>query len=244
MPACASGHKNPDGHHFCGQCGAALPTDDETKHNVAVDPALWLELPESQGFLRRTTFKFGNDETPPAPPPGWYPDPSGGPGLMYWDGRRWAERAASSQSPTTARSWKVLAIIGLAVFLLVGGWFVLAVSQSRHDSTSRVTPTRTTPTLTPDKKFVIDMDDNFQDELNPDPNTSLWDWRNYTEEIAHTGHDICAYLGSHTYEETAQKFKFDLGFRYPSYPSDSDARAFVNIAIDDLCPQYANMKPR
>jgi hypothetical protein len=25
----------------------------------------------------------------PQPPPGWYPDPSGKPGQMYWDGQRW-----------------------------------------------------------------------------------------------------------------------------------------------------------
>jgi hypothetical protein len=28
--------------------------------------------------------------TPPAPLPGWYPDPAGGPGQRYWDGREWA----------------------------------------------------------------------------------------------------------------------------------------------------------
>jgi TM2 domain-containing membrane protein YozV len=25
----------------------------------------------------------------PAPAPGWYPDPSGGPGQKYWDGHEW-----------------------------------------------------------------------------------------------------------------------------------------------------------
>lgn len=29
---------------------------------------------------------------PPAgPPAGWYPDPAGGPGRRWWDGRRWTE---------------------------------------------------------------------------------------------------------------------------------------------------------
>jgi hypothetical protein len=27
--------------------------------------------------------------SPPQPEPGWYPDPSGGPGQRYWDGRQW-----------------------------------------------------------------------------------------------------------------------------------------------------------
>jgi hypothetical protein len=28
--------------------------------------------------------------TPPAPPPGWYPDPAGGVGRRYWDGTAWS----------------------------------------------------------------------------------------------------------------------------------------------------------
>jgi hypothetical protein len=37
----------------------------------------------------------GSDSSPPAqegatlPPPGWYPDPTGTPGMRYWDGRQW-----------------------------------------------------------------------------------------------------------------------------------------------------------
>lgn len=27
--------------------------------------------------------------TAPQPAPGWYPDPSGGPGQQFWDGQRW-----------------------------------------------------------------------------------------------------------------------------------------------------------
>lgn len=32
-----------------------------------------------------------NSYGPPllGPPPGWYPDPSGAPGSMWWDGRQW-----------------------------------------------------------------------------------------------------------------------------------------------------------
>lgn len=39
---------------------------------------------------------------------------------------------------------------------------------------------------------------------------------------------------------TAQHFKLSLPL---AYPSDSDSREFVDIAIDDLCPQYSSMKP-
>jgi len=41
------------------------------------------------------------------PPPGWYPDPAGGPGVRWWDGTRWADRAAeppSRQRPDRPRA--------------------------------------------------------------------------------------------------------------------------------------------
>ncbi len=37
------------------------------------------------------------------PPPGWYPDPAGGPGVRWWDGTRWADRAAEPPLATAAR---------------------------------------------------------------------------------------------------------------------------------------------
>lgn len=33
------------------------------------------------------------------PPPGWYPDPSGRPGLMYWDGQQWHTNRQAARSP-------------------------------------------------------------------------------------------------------------------------------------------------
>lgn len=37
--------------------------------------------------------------TPPAPLPGWYPDPAGGPGQRYWDGREWLVEAPLQGPP-------------------------------------------------------------------------------------------------------------------------------------------------
>ena len=37
--------------------------------------------------------------TPPAPLPGWYPEPSGGSGLRYWDGREWTAVAPAPPPP-------------------------------------------------------------------------------------------------------------------------------------------------
>ena len=85
------------------------------------------------------------------------------------------------------------------------------------------------------------MDDAFDAAMYPgkNPITDIWTYRTFTDDFAKTGHDICRYLGSHNYDETAQHFKLSLPL---AYPSDSDSREFVDIAIDDLCPQYSSMK--
>ena len=33
------------------------------------------------------------------PPPGWYPDPSGKPGLTYWDGQQWHTNVPAATTP-------------------------------------------------------------------------------------------------------------------------------------------------
>ncbi|MFZ0904944.1 MAG: NINE protein [Mycobacterium sp.] len=38
--------------------------------------------------------------TSPQSAPGWYPDPSGGPGQRYWDGQQW--QAAGAPQPSAA----------------------------------------------------------------------------------------------------------------------------------------------
>ena len=85
------------------------------------------------------------------------------------------------------------------------------------------------------------MNDAFAEAMNPgkDPISDFWDWRTFTKQHCRTGHEICGYLGSHSYDETAQRFKLRLPL---AYPSDSDSREFVNIAIDDLCPQHSGKK--
>lgn len=41
------------------------------------------------------------NESRPKPPPGWYPDPSGKPGQMYWDGQQWRTEASPSAAAPT-----------------------------------------------------------------------------------------------------------------------------------------------
>ena len=63
-----------------------------------------------------------------------------------------------------------------------------------------VTTPSVTPAMTPDQKFVQDMNDKFAEEMNPgkNPISDFWDYRLFTDDIAVTGHDICGYLGSHS----------------------------------------------
>ena len=58
------------------------------------------------------------------------------------------------------------------------------------------------------------MDNAFDAEMNPgkNPVTDIWTYRTFKDDIAATGHEICQYLGSHIYDETAQQFKL-IGVR-------------------------------
>lgn len=54
-----------------------------------------------------------NEMSPPSsqPPAGWYPDPSGKPGQMYWDGQQWRTdipppAAAPAPGPTARPPWE------------------------------------------------------------------------------------------------------------------------------------------
>lgn len=75
----------------------------------------------------------------PAPPPGWYPDPSGGSGQRYWDGQQWTDVNAPLTSPrvgSKSSPLKTLAIIGAAVFALVGGCAACAAIVGHNVSTN------------------------------------------------------------------------------------------------------------
>lgn len=77
--------------------------------------------------------------TPP-PPPGWYPDPQGGTGQRYWDGRAWLATPLA-QKPRKSSAVKILLIVGAAVFLLLGGCVaivaVVGSSSKTHQSSGR-----------------------------------------------------------------------------------------------------------
>ena len=67
--------------------------------------------------------------TPPVPPPGWYPDPSGVPGRRYWDGWRW--NLAVSSPPPPKKNSNALLIIGIIGAVFVG--LIIVGSIGSHD---------------------------------------------------------------------------------------------------------------
>ena len=83
---------------------------------------------------------------------------------------------------------------------------VVVIGERMHDNTGQVVGTQ---------GFYIDVT----------PISDFWDYRLFTDDNAQTGHDICGYLGSHSYDETAQQFKLSSPL---AYPSDSDSREFVD----------------
>jgi hypothetical protein len=95
-------------------------------------------------------------------------------------------------------SWKTIASVCLA--MAFGGCYAADVVLGHNDNSSN-TPARpsATPTESPDHKFKDDMDDAFSAKMNPD-NPAPWNQRFFTDHVIATGHDICEYLGSHTYE--------------------------------------------
>ncbi|MDQ2636336.1 MAG: DUF2510 domain-containing protein [Actinomycetota bacterium] len=61
------------------------------------------------------------------PPPGWYPDPDGGRGKLYWDGEGWVEpdlpadaEATNASADSSGISKKTATSIGVCVLAVIG----------------------------------------------------------------------------------------------------------------------------
>lgn len=67
------------------------------------------------------------------PPPGWYPDPAGGPGRRWWDGARWTSYTQHPEPPGSR--WRPLRTLALVVAaLLVLNVFAQAATALAYGS--------------------------------------------------------------------------------------------------------------
>jgi serine/threonine protein kinase, bacterial len=147
-PVLAAGlAKNPsDRFANCSDFARALAAQAST--TAASMPA----APTTPAPVRRPTEKSAGDsgkpKTAPASPlsPGWYPDPNGRPGTMYWDGQAWRTAplptAGSGPKPKPTGRSPVLWLLGLAalVFLVA---LIGVFAFGRHDGESPVPATST-----------------------------------------------------------------------------------------------------
>jgi hypothetical protein len=116
--------------------------------------------------------------TPPSPPPGWYPDPAGGPGQRYWNGTAWGEvtvglgQSASPGQSAIAQPTKPGISTGMKIGLGVGALALAMVAlgsvgsndksssttarSSSRTSISDVTPTTSKSSFTPSQDNAIE----------------------------------------------------------------------------------------
>lgn len=100
-----------------------------------------------------------------APPPGWYPDPSGQARLRYWDGTRWTERvgefpppavsvtpdsSVAAPKPSSPKNWGIRAALVAFGFAAISVALVLsgddqAMSGPPSDVAQSVAPTMPAP---------------------------------------------------------------------------------------------------
>ena len=72
----------------------------------------------------------------PGAPPGWYPDPAGGPGQRWWDGYAWSEATVLPQQPPPPPWAGAAAHQGSAA--PGGSWAVASERLSTHNTAQRV----------------------------------------------------------------------------------------------------------
>lgn len=102
----------------------------------------------AQPLISSPNERTNMNTQPPAPD--WYPDPSGKPGLMYWDGRRWHKDIPAAAPPpepasTTPRRPRQAVVIALlaAVFglvITVGVVSYLLIERSHRPQTAAPQP--------------------------------------------------------------------------------------------------------
>lgn len=125
----------------------------------------------------------------------------------------------------------------LLAVLSLGGGCAAGIAMLGHDNPAPTAgPSLPPATASPDHRFKDDMDRVFGPQINQ--GKGVWDHRYFTDQIVIAGRQTCDYLRTHSIEETMQWAKTDVPVRFPS---GTDARFFVNLAIQDLCSQQSDL---
>ena len=173
------------------------------------------------------------------PPPGWYPDPSGGAGQKYWDGYAWHTAVPKRPGPEAVKvkmktNWVPLGIIiglVLAVVVAVG----IIGGRKTNESRSSTSTTSSRAETADDTAFLAKLD------AMDIPYTSRHD-------ATLKGRAVCLFLDVNEnadFADAAREVR-DTGFlNSNSNLSDADATikalGFVGAATAVYCPQH---KPR
>jgi hypothetical protein len=83
------------------------------------------------------------------PPAGWYPDPNGGPGQVYWDGQRWHTEIPATPPPVQSgipspaggqrpRRGPMLALIAVIVVVVAAAAGITSYLLSQHSHASQI----------------------------------------------------------------------------------------------------------
>ena len=139
---CPNGHRNPEGQHFCGECGEPIAKGPDKSAAKLLALAQEAEAEADKADARakaihtaRTTSE-GQGVTTPSPP-GWYPDPSGKPGKLYWDGYTWRNAIPAPQPPGRV-NWPGLIAVGVGLVLVL---IVVAQCSTAGQGARRQWPT-------------------------------------------------------------------------------------------------------
>lgn len=102
----------------CGDFASAL-----NEQVPASASGLAAAAPTARAPIRRSDRNTQRPQ-PPAPlPPGWYPDPGGGAGTLYWDGRKWRTASLRESAPVTGGRrvglWLMVTGITVAIALAI-----------------------------------------------------------------------------------------------------------------------------
>jgi hypothetical protein len=111
-------------------------------------------------------------------PPGWYPDPSGKAGKLYWDGQEWHTAPPPVPVPPSAQK-KPGCLPGLALFVVLFAVLAGLLGTCGHSSNTSSTTTPTTYSEQENEQAVIEIchDAVKKDLRDPDSAKFGDDWK-------------------------------------------------------------------